>query len=164
MRFNGGNPRGWYIKGEVLPRKNVVFPPCGDAKNDSKRTSVPTFPLFPVENERNILSSKNQMNHDRLGEEKEKQENGGNSGNSGDIDSIDRLVDSDFDSKVSVPNSVPTVPSREALVWACFRTDYRTDVDSVMHDFNEGDGIEVARWRAEAWQKRGIVDIVEAGA
>jgi hypothetical protein len=33
-----------------------------------------------------------------------------------------------------------------------------------MHDFNEGDGIEVARWRAEAWQKRGIVDIVEAGA
>jgi len=45
-----------------------------------------------------------------------------------------------------------------------FRTDYRTDLESTMHDFKEGDEIEVARWRAEAWQKRGIVDIVEAGA
>jgi len=45
-----------------------------------------------------------------------------------------------------------------------FRTDYRTDLDSTMHDFKEGEEIEVARWRAEAWQKRGIVDIVEAGA
>lgn len=45
-----------------------------------------------------------------------------------------------------------------------FRTDYRTDWNGKMHDFKEGDEIEVARWRAEAWQKRGIVDIVEAGA
>ena len=45
-----------------------------------------------------------------------------------------------------------------------FRTDYRTDWNGKMHDFQEGDEIEVARWRAEAWQKRGIVDIVEAGA
>ena len=43
-----------------------------------------------------------------------------------------------------------------------FRTDYRTDWNGKMHDFQEGDEIEVARWRAEAWQKRGIVDIVEA--
>ena len=79
-------------------------------------------------------------------------------GTVGTIDSIDRLVDSDFDSKVSVPNSVPTVPT----YIASFRTDYRTDLNSTMHDFKEGDQIEVARWRAEAWQKRGIVDIVEA--
>ena len=92
---------------------------------------------------------------------KEKQENGVDNGDSGDIDSIDRLVDSDFDSKVSVPNNDPTVPGR---VRVRFRTDYHTDVDSVMRDFKEGDEIEVARWRAEAWQKRGIVDIVEAGA
>ena len=45
-----------------------------------------------------------------------------------------------------------------------FRTNYRTDWNGKMHDFQEGDEIEVARWRAEAWQKRGIVDIVEAGA
>jgi hypothetical protein len=45
-----------------------------------------------------------------------------------------------------------------------FRTDYRTDWNGKMHDFKEGEEIEVARWRAEAWQKRGIVDIVEAGA
>ena len=43
-----------------------------------------------------------------------------------------------------------------------FKTDYRTDVDSVMRDFKEGDQIEVARWRAEAWQKRGIVTILES--
>jgi len=45
-----------------------------------------------------------------------------------------------------------------------FRTDYRTDLDSTMHDFKEGDEIEVVGWRAEAWQKRRIVDILEAGA
>ena len=162
-RFNGGRPWGWYLRG-VAPPKDGLSSPGGDAKNDSEMSNVPMSPLSTVENERNIFSTKNQENRDRLEHGKEKQENGVDSGDSGDIDSIDRLVDSDFDSKVSVPNSDPTVPSREALVWACFRTDYRTDVDSVMHDFNEGDVIEVARWRAEAWQKRGIVDIVEAGA
>jgi hypothetical protein len=30
-----------------------------------------------------------------------------------------------------------------------------------MRDFQEGEETEVARWRAEAWQKRGIVDIVD---
>jgi hypothetical protein len=39
---------------------------------------------------------------------KDLNETRGNSGNSGNIDSIDRLVDSDFDSKESVPTSVPT--------------------------------------------------------
>ena len=156
-------PRGWYIK-EVGPSNDGLAPPDGDAKTDSGMPNVPNGPTVPPENELKIFSPKNQKNHDRLEEGKEKQENGGDNGDSGDIDSIDRLVDSDFDSKVSVPNSDPTVPSREELVLACFRTDYRTDVDSVMRDFREGDEIEVARWRAEAWQKRGIVDIVEAGA
>ena len=45
-----------------------------------------------------------------------------------------------------------------------FRTDYRTDLNSTMHDFQEGDEIKAPRWRAEAWAKRGIVDILEAGA
>jgi len=163
-RLNGGNPRGWYIKGEVFPDKTEGFPSTGNDENDNSKAIVPMFPGFPAKKKENIFSTKNQENRDRLEHGKEKQENGGNSGNSGNIDSIDRLVDSDFDSKVSVPNSVPTVPSREALVRACFRTNYRTDVDSVMRDCKEGEEIEVARWRAEAWQKRGIVDIVEAGA
>ena len=42
-----------------------------------------------------------------------------------------------------------------------FRTDYQTDLNSTMHDFKEGDETEAPRWRAEAWQKRGIVDIVD---
>jgi len=54
--------------------------------------------------------------------------------------------------------------SNEDLIPVRFRTDYKTDVESIMRDFREGDEIEVARWRAEAWQKRGIVDIVEASA
>jgi hypothetical protein len=45
-----------------------------------------------------------------------------------------------------------------------FRTEYTTDLNSIMHDFKEGDETEAPRWRAEAWQKRGVVDIVEAGA
>jgi len=34
-------------------------------------------------------------------------------------------------------------------------------LNSTMHDFKEGDETEAPRWRAEAWQKRGIVDIVD---
>ncbi len=43
-----------------------------------------------------------------------------------------------------------------------FRTDYKTDWNGVMHVFQEGDKAEVSRERAKAWQKRGIVDMVEA--
>lgn len=107
-RLNDGNPRGWYIKAEAFPQKSEVIPHGGNAKNDSKLPNVPTVPMFPPENVRENFSEDFQKNHDRLGHEKEKQENGGNCGNSGNIDSIDRLVDSDFDSKVSVPTSVPT--------------------------------------------------------
>jgi len=52
--------------------------------------------------------------------------------------------------------------NEQAAVKVRFRTDYRTDLNSTMHDLKEGAEIEVVRWRAEAWQKRGIVDIVEA--
>lgn len=45
-----------------------------------------------------------------------------------------------------------------------FRTDYRTDLNSTMHDFKEGDETEAPSWRAKAWQKRGIVDILEGEA
>jgi hypothetical protein len=163
-RLNGSYPRGWYLKDVACPQKNEVIPHSGTDKTNNSEPTGPTFPQCPPEKKENIFSTKNQENRDRLGEGKEKQENCGTSGTSGTIDSIDRLVDSDFDSKVSVPNSDPTVPSREALVRACFRTDYRTDYNNAMRDFQEGDEIEVARWRAEAWQKRGIVGIVEAGA
>ncbi len=43
-----------------------------------------------------------------------------------------------------------------------FRTEYTTDLNSIMHDFKGGDETEAPRWRAEAWQKRGIVTILEA--
>jgi len=39
MRFNGGNPRGWYI---VFPSKNGAFPQGGNSKTDSGGSSVPT--------------------------------------------------------------------------------------------------------------------------
>ena len=166
MRFNGGRPRGWYIK-EVGPSEDGLAPPGGDAKNDSVGANVPNGPTVPMEKERKHFSSENQKNHDRPGEEKENQKNDGDSGDSGDIDSIDRLVDSDFDSKVSVPNSDPTKKSvgpDQEFCTVRFKTEYRTDLNSKMHDFKEGDEVEAPSWRAKAWQKRGIVDILESEA
>jgi len=104
-RLNGGNPRGWYIKAEAFPLNSEVIPQYGNAKNDNNKPTVPTFPLIPQKKNENI-SEKNLG--DFVDQQKKLNENTGNSGNSGNIDSIDRLDDSDFDSKVSVPMSVPT--------------------------------------------------------
>ncbi len=73
-----------------------------------------------------------------------------------------KATDSEEDTFV-VTSSTPSSCHEESKV-VRFRTDYRTDLDSMMHDFVRGDQIEVVRWRAEAWQKRGIVDIVEGKA
>lgn len=109
-RLNDGNPRGWYIKAEAFPQKTEVIPPTGNAKNDINKSDVPTIPAFPQEKRERNFYEDLQKNHDRFDHEKQNHKSGGNNGNSGNIDSIDRLVDSDFDSKVNVPGSVPTVP------------------------------------------------------
>lgn len=180
-RLNGGNPRGWYIKEAAFPQMCGVFPHCGNAKNDSNKPGVPTFPLFPHEKKENFSSEDLQENRDRLDDEKQFNESCGNSGNSGNIDSIDRLVDSDFDSKVGVPTSVPTGdlsgnmgphPRREEPTRGAaqppdssktvrFVTDYDTDFDGKMRHLQPGDVIEVSAERATTWIKRGVA--VEAG-
>jgi hypothetical protein len=104
-RLNGGNPRGWYIKAKAFPLNSEVIPQYGNAKNDNNKPTVPTFPLIPQKKNENISEKKM---GDFGDQQKDLTENTGNSGNSGNIDSIDRLDDSDFDSKVSVPTSVPT--------------------------------------------------------
>ncbi len=43
-----------------------------------------------------------------------------------------------------------------------FRTDYRTDLNSTMHDFQEGMKLRLPGEGRKAWAKRGIVDILEA--
>ena len=44
-------------------------------------------------------------------------------------------------------------------VTVTFMTEYSTDMDGIMTDYKEGDKATVARSRAEAWQKRGIVSM-----
>ena len=107
MRFNGGRPWGWYIK-NVVPINPELSSPGGDGKNDSNRASVPNVPTVHSEKERKNFSENLQKNHDRLLDKKEFHHNGGDSGDSGDSRVVDRLVDSDFDSKVGVPIGVPT--------------------------------------------------------
>ncbi len=105
MRLNGGRPWGWYIK-EVAPLKNEPSPVGGDTKNDNSGANVPTVPMSPPKKKENVFDE----NFGDFQAEKDLDKNTGDSGDSGDRDSIDRLVDSDFDSKVSVPSSVPTCP------------------------------------------------------
>jgi len=72
-------------------------------------------------------------------------------------------MEPDSEKDTFVFTSSPLSPEEdESKLVVRFRTDYRTDRDGKMHDFKEGDEFEVARWRAESWAKRGIVDIVEA--
>ena len=105
LRLNGGNPRGWYIKAEAFPVNTETFPPTGNAKNDNERPSVPSVPAFPVKKRERNFSEDLQKNHDGSDDKKHLLENGGNTGNSS---VVNRLVDSDLDSIVSVPSSVPT--------------------------------------------------------
>lgn len=88
------------------------------------------------------------------------------------VDTVDTVdIDSSRDPKVSTPGNLtvdttvdkpPEEQSEPKSLKVRFRTDYRTDLNSQMHDFKEGDEIEAPMWRAELWQKRGIVDMVEA--
>lgn len=104
-RLNGGNPRGWYIKEAAFRVIPEVFLHDRNAKNDNIGASVPTFRRFRQENRENI----SEKNLEEFGDQQNNlNESRGNSRNSRNIDSIDRLDDSDFDSKVSVPTSVPT--------------------------------------------------------
>ncbi len=65
-------------------------------------------PLSPAEKRKRKFSEDSQKDHDRLLDKKEIHQNDGDSGDNGDSSIVDRLVDSDFDSKVSVPKGVPT--------------------------------------------------------
>jgi hypothetical protein len=190
-RLNDGNPRGWYIKAEAFPQNTEGFPPTGNAGNGNGKLDVPTIPEFPREMRERNFSEDLRKNHDRFDHEKQNHENAGNNGNSGNIDSIDRLVDSDFDSKVSVPGSVPSVPgdtnndcgkehltrgaaqpgdsSEKGVTSVKFNTDYLTDWKDqdggpIMRQFQEGEIVEVSLERAQAWAKRRIVAILEAPA
>ena len=103
-RLNGGNVRGWYIKRDSFPPKPEVFPAAGNGKNDGSKPNVPGIPVFPAKNKENI-SEKN------LGELVDRQKDfikiTGNTGNTGNREIDNRDIDNDFDSKVSVPGSVP---------------------------------------------------------
>lgn len=44
-------------------------------------------------------------------------------------------------------------------VTVTFLTEYSTDMEGSMMNYKEGDQATVARSRAEAWQKRGIVSM-----
>lgn len=51
------------------------------------------------------------------------------------------------------------ISSGTDTVTVTFMTEYSTDMDGIMTDYKEGDKATVARSRAEAWQKRGIVSM-----
>jgi hypothetical protein len=106
-RFNGAKVRGWYIKREVSPPESEMSPATGDSKTDSNGSSVPGVPGVPGGLERENLSENLQKNRDRFIDEKQNQENAGDNGDSGDRERENRDIDIDFDSKVSVPSSVP---------------------------------------------------------
>ena len=53
--------------------------------------------------------------------------------------------------KVEIPANMDS-----DLVEVVFKTEYDTDIHGKMTTFKEGDKTMVAKWRAEAWQKRGI--------
>jgi len=43
-----------------------------------------------------------------------------------------------------------------------FKTDYKTDYSGAMHQFKEGDVVEIPVWRVESWLKRGVAEEVAA--
>ena len=60
------------------------------------------------------------------------------------------IIDECGDKPISSGNDTVTVT---------FMTEYSTDVGGRMMDYKEGDQATVARSRADAWQKRGIVSM-----
>jgi hypothetical protein len=98
-RLNGGNPRGWYIKAKAFPVMSDVFPPTENGKNNGDKSNVPGFPVYPVEKRENI----NEKILDQFGDQQNTLHK--TTGNTGNRDN--REIDSDFDSNVGVPGSVP---------------------------------------------------------
>lgn len=64
----------------------------------------------------------------------------------------------------AITSSTLSSEEDESKLVVRFRTEYRTDWKGAMHVFQEGDETEVSRERAELWQKRGTVDILEGEA
>ena len=108
QRVNGTRVYGWYIR--VSPSKPDLSPPKkakGDAKNNNNGSIVPSVPVVPGENEREIFRSEKILD---IEEEMKSIENREDKGDKGDSSIVDRLLDIDFDSdtcKESVPFSVP---------------------------------------------------------
>ncbi len=186
MRFNGGNPRGWYVKSSAFPVNQDLFPQCGNTKTDSNKPDVPTFPQFPQKKKENIFGK----NWGHSGEsQKDFKENGGNSGNT---DGNDRVADSDFDNKVGVPTSVPTEelggnmlgmdsnlrqdeptppkktsPTTREKVRIINPNGYRTQIPSpddpkkfIDRLYSFGEVVELEHWNTDDLIKRGIAEAV----
>lgn len=102
-RFRIGRDRvyGWHIVWS--PVDEGLSPATGDGKNDNNKPFVPGVPGVPPEYEREKISEINS----RSSEEKKLSNYTGDRGDKGDSSIVNRLVDSDFDGKESVPGSVP---------------------------------------------------------
>lgn len=90
--------------------------------------------------------------------------NTGSTGSTGSIKSKDNDSTGTKPEPVELSESVQSKPDLNASVTVQFKTDYQTDVQGEMRQFHEGDKLCVSLWRAEAWQKRGVAEVVEAEA
>ena len=52
-----------------------------------------------------------------------------------------------------------SISNDTGMVTVTFLTEYSTDMEGSMTTYKEGDKVTVARSRAQAWQKRGIVSM-----
>jgi len=117
MRFNQGNPRGWYLRWPLKggdndsTAGNCEGNDLGNAENGSGGPHVPIFPRFPVKMRECISDENSDKNLEEVGEGKTFQQNSGNNGNNGNRYSNNKVIDIDFDSKKLFPNTFPIVPS-----------------------------------------------------
>lgn len=105
LRIGGDRVYGWMIKWPASV-KDAPSPPTEDGKNDSEKPFVPTVPVSPVEKRDICLRGDTQKNRDRLDRVTHDDNNGGDSGDNEDSSIVNSLVDSDYNSKVSVPDGV----------------------------------------------------------
>lgn len=80
-----------------------------------------------------------------------------------------KSIDENVDGKISTLATLATMSTssivatvKEEPATIRFKTDYKTDIDGKMRQFQEGDVIAVSSWRAQSWQKRGVAEIVGA--
>jgi len=89
MRFNQGNPRGWYLRWPLKggdndsTAGNCEGNDLGNAENGSGGPHVPIFPRFPVKMRECISDENSDKNLEEVGEGKTFQQNSGNNGNNG---------------------------------------------------------------------------------